>query len=104
MTAANVASGTVHNDLALLAAQAVAGNIDVVVKGMIGGQVHGLLYVPSANNFTSDKTGLGPFTLAQLGSSILNGDTLTFMGVPPGSGVRMGIDRDLNGILDGDQH
>ncbi len=104
VTAANVASGTVHNDLALLAAQAVAGNIDLVVKGMIGGQVHGLLYVPSANNFTSDKTGLGPFTLAQLGSSILNGDTLTFMGVPPGSGVRMGIDRDLNGILDGDQH
>ena len=23
-------------------------------------------------------------------------------GVPPGSGVRMGIDRDLDGILDGD--
>jgi hypothetical protein len=104
VTAANVTSGAVHNDLALLAAQAAAGNIDLIVKGAISGQVHGLLYVPSANNFTSDKTGLGPFTLPQLGSAIVNGGTLTFMGVPAGSGVRMGIDRDLNGILDGDQH
>jgi hypothetical protein len=104
LAALAVAQTEAQPDLALLTAQAAAGNIDLIVKGTISGQVHGLLYVPSANNFTSDKTGLGPFTLAQLGSAIVNGGTLTFMGVPAGSGVRMGIDRDLNGILDGDQH
>jgi DNA-binding beta-propeller fold protein YncE len=28
--------------------------------------------------------------------------TLSIMGVPPGSGARMGIDRNLDGVLDGD--
>jgi hypothetical protein len=37
-----------------------------------------------------------------LREKILLGDTLTIMGVPPGSGRRMGIDRDIDGILDGD--
>jgi hypothetical protein len=27
---------------------------------------------------------------------------LTFTAVPPGSGVRIGLDRDLDGVLDGD--
>jgi hypothetical protein len=60
--------------------------------------------VPVSNIYTTDKTGLGPFTLAQLRALLYKGDTLTFMGVPPGSGVRMGVDRDLNGVLDSDQH
>jgi len=63
-----------------------------------------LLYRPASNDYITDQTGLGPFVLAQIRGAIVKGDTLTFMGVPPGSGVRMGIDRDLNGILDGDQH
>ena len=29
--------------------------------------------------------------------------SLTFTCVPPGSGVRMGIDRDEDGVLDGDE-
>src|ERR1035437_3099582 len=37
-----------------------------------------------------------------IASMIQAGDTLSFMGVPPGSGQRMGIDRNLDGILDGD--
>jgi hypothetical protein len=42
-------------------------------------------------------------TRAQLRSRILAGDTLTIMGVPNGSGARIGIDRNVNGILDGDE-
>ena len=34
---------------------------------------------------------------------MLAGDTLTLLGVPVGSGYRMGIDRDENGVLDGDE-
>jgi hypothetical protein len=35
-------------------------------------------------------------------AKIQAGDNLTFMGVPPGSGYRMGIDHDVDGVLDGD--
>ena len=44
-----------------------------------------------------------PLTRAQLVAKVLVGDTLTIMGVPPGTGPRLAIDRDLNGVLDGDE-
>jgi len=34
---------------------------------------------------------------------VLAGDTLTIIGVPPASGTRIGIDRNENGVLDGDE-
>jgi hypothetical protein len=86
----------------LLQSQAGAGNIELVAKGTLDGHRHGLLYQPASNTYTADKTGLGPFSQSQLKTKIQAGDTLTFMGVSPGSGTRMGIDRDLNGVLDGD--
>jgi hypothetical protein len=75
----------------------------LIMKGTIQGQVHGLLYETKTNNYVTDTTGLGPFTHAQLVSFILSGDTLSPMGVPYGTGLRMGIDRNLDGVLDGDQ-
>jgi YVTN family beta-propeller protein len=103
-TATNIQTTPVQSDLTLLSGQAAAGNIDLIAKGTINGVVHGLLYNPTANNYQTDQTGLGPFTLRQLAGFITNGDTLTFMGVPPGSGTWMGIDRNLNGILDYNEH
>jgi hypothetical protein len=35
-------------------------------------------------------------------AKIQSGDTLTLTGVPPGAGTRMGIDRNLDGVLDAD--
>jgi len=32
-----------------------------------------------------------------------NGSELTYTCVPPGAGRRIGIDRDLDGVLDGDE-
>ncbi len=102
LSAANVNDASVGSDWALLQSQAAAGNIDVIVKGTIDGQPRGLLYdVPSAT-YSSDKTGVGPFSQAELQAKVRAGDILSITGVPPGSGVRMGIDRDLNGQLDGD--
>jgi YVTN family beta-propeller protein len=102
VTAANVATASIQHDWTLLQNQAAAGNIELIVKGTLGGQLHGLLYQPATNNYLTDKTGLGPFTQAQLMLMAQKGDTLSIMGVPPGSGRRMGIDRNLDGILDGD--
>ncbi|HST21856.1 MAG TPA: hypothetical protein VLR90_12095, partial [Blastocatellia bacterium] len=102
ITSANVANATVASEWTVLENQAKTGNIDVVIKGTIDGQIRGLIYRPSSNDYQSDRTGVGPFTLAQLKSKISAGDTLSVMGVPAGSGVRMGIDRNLDGLLDGD--
>jgi hypothetical protein len=90
-------------DWTLLESQAARiTNINLIVKGTIDGKVRGLLYQPGSNNYRTDKGGLGPFTHAELRTKIVAGDTLTFMGVPPGSGYRLGIDRNQDGVLDGD--
>jgi YVTN family beta-propeller protein len=102
VTAANVATASIQSDWKLLQNQAAAGNSEHIVKGSLAGQLHGLLYQPATNNYVTDKTGLGPFTQGQLMLLVQKGDTLSIMGVPPGSGRRMGIDRNLDGILDGD--
>jgi YVTN family beta-propeller protein len=99
---ANLDDPDASRDWRLLESEAAAGNIDLIVKGTIDGQPRGLLYRPSAVAYEVDKSGLGPFPRVALRARIAAGDTLSLMGVPPGSGVRMGIDRDLDGLLDGD--
>jgi YVTN family beta-propeller protein len=101
----NVNTASISNDWSLLEAQAavVVTNIDLIVKGTIDGIRHGLLYQPGANNYKLDTTNAAPITRAQLVAKILAGDTLTLTGVPYGAGPRMGIDRDLNGVLDADE-
>ncbi len=95
------ASGT---DWALLEAQATAGGIDFVLRGIFNGRRHGFLYRPATNDYVSDQAGLGPFTRAQLEAAISAGNAvLTLTGTPPGSGMRFAIDRDGNGIRDGDE-
>ncbi|MEO7297473.1 MAG: hypothetical protein ABI042_02715 [Verrucomicrobiota bacterium] len=102
-TTANVNSLSLSNDWTLLESQAAQlTNINFIVKGTIDGQLHGLIYQAASANYKMDTTNSTPFTRAQLVAKILAGDTLTLMGVPPGSGTRMGIDRDVDGILDAD--
>jgi YVTN family beta-propeller protein len=104
LTATNVTSASITNDWNLLEAQAAAGtNIDLIVKGTIDGRRRGLLYQPGANNYKLDSTNAPPLTRAQLRAKIQAGDVLTLTGVPPGSGQRMAIDRNLNGVLDADE-
>ena len=102
ITAANVADASVMNDWAMLQSQAAASNIDLIAKGTIDGLPRGLVYDPVSNGYVSDKTDVGPFTQADLQAKIAGGDIISFSGVPLGSGVRMGIDRDLDGRLDDD--
>lgn len=88
-------------DWIVLQGQAAAGNIELIVKGTVQGQRRGLLYVPQSNHYITDKSSDPPLRFAQLYALVKqSGDTLTVMGVPPGSGRRMGIDRNLDGTLD----
>jgi len=102
LNSGNVASGSVTSDWNTLQSQAGVNNADLIALGTINGVFHGLLYQPSTQNYETDTTGLGPFTQTQLAAFVQNGDTLTIMGVPLGSGVRMALDRTLDGILNGD--
>ncbi|MFN7994832.1 MAG: beta-propeller fold lactonase family protein [Bryobacteraceae bacterium] len=83
--AANVASPSVQSDWATLQSQAGLGNIDLIGRGTIQNQVHGLLYQPGSGTYLSDTNAV--YTQSQLKVFIQNGDTLSFMGVAPGTGT-----------------
>src|SRR5205085_7880283 len=102
ITSSNVNTTTISNDWSLLESQAAVTNVDLIAKGTIHGQRHGLVYQRASGNYRPDTTNLSTFTRSQLVTNIQAGDTLTIMGIPPGSGTRMGIDRDENGVLDAD--
>jgi hypothetical protein len=102
LVATNVNTTVISNDWSLLESQAALTNIDLILKGTLDGQRHGLLYQPLTGSYLPDSTNLPTFTRSQLTAKIGSGDKLTIMGVPPGSGRRMGIDRDEDGVLDGD--
>lgn len=115
VTLSNVNTTSISNDWSLLERQAsrrfvdpfiLSGsvtNISLIATGTIDGERHSLLYQPSATSYVTDKTGVGPFTRPELAARILGGDTLTFMGVPAASGQRMALDRESNGLIDGDE-
>ena len=76
---------------------------DLVVKGVLEGSARGWM-MDDQGQFLSDRSGEQPFTLDQLMEvALIPGQALTFTCVPWGSGTRMGIDRNLDGILDGDE-
>jgi YVTN family beta-propeller protein len=101
ITAANVNTASISNDWSLLENQARSNNVNLIAKGTVDGVLRGLLFQPASTNYASDKTGVGPFTRANLIAKIQAGDVVSIMGVPPGSGRRMGIERRQDGVLDG---
>ncbi len=88
----------------LLLARAVAGDADLVVRGRVSGTARSWLRLPNGT-FRSDRAielPLSEVALRALASA--TGQELTFTAVPPGSGVRIGIDRDQDGPTDGDDN
>ncbi|MBN1207132.1 MAG: hypothetical protein JXB05_19760 [Myxococcaceae bacterium] len=87
----------------LLKARADAGECDLVAKGH--GALHevGFLYV-GGGQFARDRQAQPHLADAALRAAVISlGGALTYTCVPPGSGQRVGIDRDLDGFLDGDE-
>ena len=98
---ATLASST--GDWDVLTAQAATGSADLIVRLTENGVQYGFVYRPATQDYLSNQSALGPLTRAQLEQRIADGARLTLMGVPPGSGRRMGIDRDGNSVADGDE-
>ena len=87
--------------LALLRARAEEGECDLVAKVTLLGREAGFLYLQNGT-FAADLESLPPIpTAAIVALSALR--PVTFTCAPLGSGVRAGIDRDLDGALDGDE-
>ena len=90
-------------DWSVLEAQAAAIYCDVVVRVVENGGRHSFVYRPATNDYLSDQAALGVLSRAALEAKVAAGATLTIMGVPRTSGVRLAIDRDEDTILDADE-
>ncbi len=87
----------------LMIARSLAGDCDLVVKGRIGGEPRGWQLV-AADSFESDLSSealLSDDGLRAL--ALLAGQELTYTCAPPGSGPRMGVDRDRDLVPDAEE-
>jgi hypothetical protein len=98
----NKASAFVTDRINLLMSQVSAGNCDMVVRGTYGGARRGFLYIGNGL-FQPDRQTDSPISLETLLQAVDSNLELTFTGVPLGTGRRLAIDRDANGVLNGDE-
>jgi YVTN family beta-propeller protein len=96
-------SAAVVSRVDLLRQRADVGECELVAKTEVGGVEAGFVYVGSGL-FKSDRQALPPINEATLRFFATHlGRSLTYTCVPPGSGERIGVDRDGDGFWDGDE-
>jgi DNA-binding beta-propeller fold protein YncE len=96
-------SAAVGSRVDLLRQRADAGECDLVAKAKVLDQEAGFLYVGSGR-FARDRRGQPTISAATLRSLATDfGRPVTYTCVPPGSGQRVGVDRDGDGAWDGDE-
>ncbi|HJQ83194.1 MAG TPA: hypothetical protein VKA21_03900 [Candidatus Binatia bacterium] len=100
ITYGSATAGVAGARVDLLEARADAGECDLIVKGTLAGEQRGWLRVVGGS-FQSDRHSELGFSDGDLRTQALAaGQELTFTCVPPGSGVRAGVDRDEDGFYD----
>ena len=96
-------AATVGPRIDTLLARAAAGECDVVVKGAISDAARGWVRLTDGA-FGGDTVNEAPLTDGELRDlASVPGQALTYTAVPPGSGRRIGIDRDGDGLGDRDE-
>ena len=104
ITVSGIPTNAMQARIDLLIAQALAGNADLIVKGNIAGEQRGAFMQPSGL-FKTDRAAdalIDANTLRSIAQS--PGQEVTYTAVPPGSGFRIGIDRDDDGVLNNDDN
>lgn len=86
----------------VLIPEALAGNCDLVVRGIYAGVPRSFLRLANGM-FQPDSRSEAAVSLTTLINGVTTGAELTFMGVPPGEGPLFATDRDGNGILNDDE-
>jgi DNA-binding beta-propeller fold protein YncE len=84
----------------LFFALASSGAVDLIAKGVMGGERRGWVLDAPATLFKSDANTEAEISLAALEALAGVGAELTFTVVPAGTGERTGIDRNENGTFD----
>jgi hypothetical protein len=88
----------------LMLAQADLGNTDVVVKGVFDGERRGFVYV-GGGVFQQDRVGAPNLTTTAVRTLAATSEQeQVFTAVPVGTGTRIGINRDEDAHLDGDDN
>lgn len=98
----NRSQSPVLTRLSLMEARAVAGDCDLVVRGTWQGQARRWLFNKTTQTYRADRATDGMMTRATLLNGLSGAETVSFMGVLPGQGERLGGDVDGDGVLDGD--
>jgi len=82
--------------------QVLRNSCDLVVRGIYKGEHRSFLYTKLTDKFDTDRAGERQVTRQELLDAAGAGGELTYMAVLPGQGRRLSIDRDGDGVLDGD--
>ncbi len=90
---------SVGQRIELLMSRADLGECDLIARS--NGSA-GYLYV-GGGSFKTNKAADALVTAADLSASAKAGKTITYTCTPPGSGMRIALDRDEDGALDGDE-
>ena len=99
----SVGNEDLAGDVATLIAEAQLGHCDLVAKGNSSGTPAGWVYDRALSGFVPDSSRDPVVDESTLRDAIAPGDIITFTAVPPGNGVRLGVDRDRDGCLDRDE-
>jgi cytochrome c peroxidase len=103
ITLAQASPAAVGARIDLLRQRADAGECELIAKAQTEGVEAGFVYV-GAGRFKPDRRARPAITDAALRSlATRRGNPVTFTCVPPGSGERIGVDRDGDGFWDGDE-
>jgi len=85
-----------------LVGQPGAKECDLVVNGTVSGEARGYLMNGTTGQFQSDRVGEPTQNDAQM-RALADDSPMTYTCVPPGSGTRIGLDRDEDGYFDRDE-
>ncbi len=103
VTAATKSDGGLIAEIGVLLGQTSAGNCDVVVKGHVSGNARGYLYDAVSSMFLPDSAADPMTSEMSLRLALAGSDVLTYTGLVVGTGLRAGIDRDRDTVLDFDE-
>ncbi len=100
----NRSQSSILAELTLLETRSLGNDPDceVVARGLWQGEARSWWFNPATQQYRADRAAGGTLTRAALLAGLQSGDSLSFMGVLPGQGDRLGGDLDGDGVLDGD--
>jgi hypothetical protein len=103
VTLTSTNAGVVGPRITLMLQRDDQDECEVVVKGTVAGEARGA-YRQASGLFRTDRAGDALLTDAQVRAlAATAGQELTYTCAPPGSGPRMGVDRDEDGFFDRDE-